>query len=355
MQRHCKRYQKTLIALAMAVLIIALAVVPSFAITPPQPTGETTDLYQGAGNVQETDAEAIVRMIGEMRTLGFFQFGNFVLVGRRGSTTRLFVGNEGYSLTNDGTQFDLVPSSDRSLLEYSFCAGGFSLNVAISTTVTFALTDVLCWWADDTLHVNPDYSYGDAHSDSVINTSAGWHSYYLAVYDYDQNISDAREEGRSAGYASGLEEGDAQGYERGYNDGSADGYNTGYAEGLQTGQANAEERYQQGVVAGQQAGYAEGQTIGYETGYRDGVDDTYPIAYQEGYDDGVAHGGGTTVITEELDIGSIISSIPQAAKSVINGALGFEIFGINVAGTLTAILVVAIVGFVVKWLLSIRS
>ena len=354
MQRLAKT-PKVIVTVCLVAVVAIMAIIPTFAIVPPQPTGTSSD-YQGANNVTEADADAITRMIGEMKTLGMFQFGDFVLVGRRGSTTRLFISRSGFTFTNNGTNIVISPFPDLPLLEYNFVAGGFQNNMAIFTEVSFALENVLCWWENDSLHINPDYAYGSAHSDSVINTSAGWHSYYLSVYNYDQNISDAREEGRRDGYTAGLEEGDSQGYERGYNEGSADGYNTGHAEGLKEGQANSEQRYQQGVVDGHQAGYSEGyavgKTEGYEIGYREGVDYTYPIAYQEGYNDGVAHGGGITVVTEKLDIASIITSIPQAAKNIINRALDFEIFDINVAGTLMAVLVVAIVGFVVKWLMT---
>lgn len=54
----------------------------------------------------------------------------------------------------------------------------------------------------------------------------------------------------------------------------------------------------------------------------------------------------------ELDIPSIITAVPNGAKQIINNAFGFEIFGINVAGLLSVLLIVAIVGFVVKWLMS---
>jgi hypothetical protein len=53
-----------------------------------------------------------------------------------------------------------------------------------------------------------------------------------------------------------------------------------------------------------------------------------------------------------LDIPGIITAIPNGAKQIINNAFGFEIFGINVAGLLSVLLIVTIVAFVVKWLMS---
>lgn len=313
---------KKILAVVLIVLTISLAVVSAFAITPPQPTGSTTDLYQSAGNVQESDAEAITRMLGEMKTLGMFQFGDFILVGRRGSTTRLFISKIGYTLSNDGTTFTLTPLADQPLLEYSFVDGGFALNVVLTTSVTFTLSNVLCWWAEDTFHINPDYSYGSAHSDSVINTSAGWHSYYLAVYDYDQNINDARQEGESIGYQDGYVDGHTAGYNSGYSEGQTAGYNSGYAAGQEFGEEigydeGYQEGYEGGVYAGQAQGYETGFDDGYETGYyagydvghqigsfegfetglNEGFNQGYDIGFEEGYDtgfvDGQAAGGGS--------------------------------------------------------------
>lgn len=64
---------------------------------------------------------------------------------------------------------------------------------------------------------------------------------------------------------------------------------------------------------------------------------------------------GVTIVPPpqyELNIGEIITAIPNGAKQIINNAFDMEIFGINVAGLLSTILVVVIVAFVVKWLTS---
>lgn len=61
---------------------------------------------------------------------------------------------------------------------------------------------------------------------------------------------------------------------------------------------------------------------------------------------------GSLVVVNELDIGSIIASLPQAARNILDSTFGFELFGINIAATLTAVLLVSIVAFVVKWLMS---
>lgn len=387
MQRHCKFYQKSVIALAMVVLTFAVAVVSTFAIKPPTPTG-VTGYYTSTANLTETDADAVYRMVNEMYQLGYFQFGDFVLVGRRGSTVRLLACPSGYTFANGGTTISVTNPANLQMQEYNFVDGGFRLHVALSVTTSYPLENVLCYIENGVLVRNSNYVYGTATSSQVIATSNEWHEYYEKVYFYDDNIADAEAQGRAdgyedgysagyeigeedgynSGYAAGQEYGEEIGYGEGYQEGYEGGVYAGYADGYETGlaegNANAEKRYQQGVIAGQQAGYSqgytEGQSIGYETGYTEGRDYAYPIAYQEGYNDGYEEGlasgeGGDTIITENLDIGSIISAIPHGAKNIINGAFGFEIFGINVAGTLTAILVVAIVGFVIKWLLSLKS
>lgn len=64
-------------------------------------------------------------------------------------------------------------------------------------------------------------------------------------------------------------------------------------------------------------------------------------------------GGGANInVSYQLDIPEIITAIPNAAKQIINNAFGFEIFGINIAGLLSVLLIVTIVAFVVKWLMA---
>lgn len=55
-----------------------------------------------------------------------------------------------------------------------------------------------------------------------------------------------------------------------------------------------------------------------------------------------------TIVVNELDIGSIITSYMQAGRVIFDGWFGFEIFGINVASTLISVLVIAIVIWIAK-------
>lgn len=114
-------------------------------------------------------------------------------------------------------------------------------------------------------------------------------------------------------------------------------------------------------------GYADGQALGYGDGYNAGfqyaeskIPQKIDAAYAEGYAAGDSAGYNRAVkqlgegddASYTLDIPLIFSSIPLAAKSIINDAFGFEVFGINVAGLLSALLVVSIIIFVVRWLIK---
>lgn len=136
------------------------------------------------------------------------------------------------------------------------------------------------------------------------------------------------------------------------------GYTDGYTDGSDMGSGEA---YQNGYTDGYETGYSEGYTDGYETGYSDGfaegsvtppeeLESIYDDGYYDGYESGYV--GGQRDGSALLDIGGIISAIPTAAKGIINNVFGFELFGINVAGLLSALLVVGIIAFVVKWLMS---
>lgn len=110
-------------------------------------------------------------------------------------------------------------------------------------------------------------------------------------------------------------------------------------------QDDLDNAYDDGYMHGEQIGYHQGAQDGHASGYEHGYDTGYDEGYDYGYN--LGKGAGPT----KIDIGEIITAVPEGAKSIINGALGFEIFGINVAGTLTALLVVAIVAFLVKKLM----
>lgn len=122
-------------------------------------------------------------------------------------------------------------------------------------------------------------------------------------------------------YNSGFEAGKTNGYNSGYADGKKEGYNSGYETGKsEAGTEKYQEGYEYGYLLGQDAGYKKGYAAGQEAG-----------------------GGGA-----QLDIPTIVSSVPSAVKNFINTAFGFEVFGINVAGLLSVLMLITLLVYLVR-------
>ena len=133
-------------------------------------------------------------------------------------------------------------------------------------------------------------------------------------------------EGESLGYTRGFREG----YETGYNAGNEAGYNNGYKSGYDfASQKIGPEQYSIGHAEGYSQGYSEGFSEGYETGYRYGA---------------INNPQGTPVT---LNIPSIISAITSSVGSFLTSAFDIEIFGINIAGLLSVLILVAFVLIIV--------
>lgn len=368
MQRHTKRSKtKVIIAFFMSALVVVMTVIQCYAITPPIATN-TTAIYGGSSNLTQTDADAVVNYVRYLYELNYFQFGDFVLVGRRGSTTRMYVIQYGsYSESDDGTQTVITGTYPGIIVEYNFVSDGVSTYgyTVNGESYTFQNVNILLTVENGVITRNTSYTYGTSTSSAFQTTVAEWADYYDKVYNYDTKIGNATQTGFDMGIAQAQATLVPQARQEGYET----GYDEGYVAGYDDAEADYADEYQNGFEAGKTEGVAQGYETGYDEGYETGYADAeeyfepllqtrynegYVQGYDKGYEDGSANGGPVTIV-EELDIGSIISALPEGAKAIIDGALGFEIFGINVAGTLTSILVVAIVGFVVKWLLSLRS
>lgn len=133
-------------------------------------------------------------------------------------------------------------------------------------------------------------------------------------------------EGESQGWNIGFREG----YETGYNAGNEAGYNNGYKSGYDfASQKIGPEQYSIGHAEGYSQGYSEGFSEGYETGYRYGA---------------INNPQGTPVT---LNIPSIISAITSSVGSFLTSAFDIELFGINVAGLLSVLILVAFVLIIV--------
>lgn len=144
--------------------------------------------------------------------------------------------------------------------------------------------------------------------------------------------------GEIHGYIVGHEEGESQGrnigfqegYETGYSAGNQAGYDNGYKSGYDfASQKIGPEQYSIGHAEGYSQGHSEGFSEGYETGYRYGA---------------INNPQGTPVT---LDIPSIITSITSSVGSFLTSAFDIEIFGINVAGLLSVLILVAFVLIIV--------
>ena len=146
--------------------------------------------------------------------------------------------------------------------------------------------------------------------------------------------------GEIHGYIVGHEEGESQGknigyqdgYSKGYESGNEAGYNNGYKSGYDfASQKIGPEQYSIGHAEGYSQGHSEGFSEGYETGYRYGA---------------INNPQGTPVT---LNIPSIISAITSSVGSFLTSAFDIEIFGINIAGLLSVLILVAFVLIIVHF------
>lgn len=144
--------------------------------------------------------------------------------------------------------------------------------------------------------------------------------------------------GEIHGYMVGHQEGESQGknigfkdgYSKGYESGNEAGYNNGYKIGYDyASQKIGPEQYSIGHAEGYSQGHSEGFSEGYETGYRYGA---------------INNPQGTPVT---LNIPSIISAITSSVGSFLTSAFDIEIFGINIAGLLSVLILVAFVLIIV--------
>lgn len=147
-------------------------------------------------------------------------------------------------------------------------------------------------------------------------------------------------------------------YQAGYNDGEIHGYIVGHQEGESQGKnIGFQEGYETGYSAGNQAGYDNGYKSGYDfasqkigpvqysIGHAEGYSQGHFEGFSEGYETGYRYGAinnpqGTPVT---LNIPSIISSITSSVGSFLTSAFDIEIFGINIAGLLSVLILVAFV------------
>lgn len=199
------------------------------------------------------------------------------------------------------------------------------------------------------------FSYATgADNDVIADCAAAWFETWNVVDGYETAIDEAEsvgfESGYDVGYADGLDQGFADGLEEGESRGYESGFDNGYSSGYRQGEFD-------GISSGYELGYADGESNGYESGYYRG----YAEGYIDGYDTGKAEGGDGEVVTEivyrdpvEINVGEVISGISSMPQNLIGSAFGFELFGINIAGLLTTLIVLAVGGFIVGIFLKKR-
>lgn len=324
--------------LIMAIFAIAVVVttftLSAFALSPPAMNyNEYSEPYYGVGALTSADCDALYTIMDSMDKLGYFRFGKFLVVGRTGSTTRLYIGDGSAQLTIGDTDI-VISGTDNTnhCFTYAIMESGWFNYAGVtggSQTITIPKANCVLYSVAGMLYKNPDYTYGSGTSAEIISQAELWATFADKVLNYDTNLQNARDYGYEAGYEEGLEE----------------GFNEGQQSGLTQG-------YQQGYTAGEQIGYGNG----YNAGYQEGAELGYDLGYDEGYDDGVASvppsQGGDVIISESLDIPSVITSIPSAIRTMIDNGLDIDIFGINIGALLVSLLVVAIVAVVIKFLLA---
>ena len=93
---------------------------------------------------------------------------------------------------------------------------------------------------------------------------------------------------------------------------------------------------------GYDSGIKNGQGLGWEDGYTYG----YDIGKQDGYDIGLTDGANTD--TGWMNFKNLIFTIFDAPFYVLSTALNFEIFGINIAGTLISLISIALIVWILK-------
>ena len=160
-------------------------------------------------------------------------------------------------------------------------------------------------------------------------------------------------DGEIHGYMVGHQEGESQGKNIGYQDGYSKGYESGNVDGYQSGHADG---YQTGYNAGNEAGYNNGYKTGYDFASQKIGPEQYSVGYEEGYtvghSDGYREGFNFAMLNPpegmKLDIPAIISSITGSVGSFLTTAFNIEIFGINIAGLLSVLILVAFVFIIVK-------
>ena len=149
-----------------------------------------------------------------------------------------------------------------------------------------------------------------------------------------------------AGYNAGEIHGYMVGYDKGNKEGQTIGYGNGYEAGYSSGnEAGYDNGYKSGYDFASQKIGPEQYSIGHDEGYSQGHFEGFSEGYETGYRYGAINNPQGTPVT--LNIPSIISAITSSVGSFFTSAFDIEIFGINIAGLLSVLILVAFVLIIV--------
>lgn len=292
---------KKVFALCAVVLVLAVGILPAFASELPLPTYPQSNI--NLSSVTRQDANNIVSIVTDMRRVGTLNSLRPLFVRRLTTgTIALYCCQQIYNPAVDLTG-ENVNIGNLSVYQFYLTREGFSFNSYIGQVVVPS-NQVIASFSSSGASINTAYSFGDGDANvTIIEAKAYWEQYALRLAtDSSSALQGAYNSGFEAGYNSGYADGTDEGYDIAYDD-----------------------------------GYADGESAGRATGYSDG----YTVGYTEGYDAGAGASGMV------LDVPAIFDGIFSGANSILKG-IDIELFGINVLGVLIAILVIAIVAFVVR-------
>ncbi len=103
--------------------------------------------------------------------------------------------------------------------------------------------------------------------------------------------------------------------------------------------------YNKGYEEGYLKGHDDGETAGYNQGKIDGLSEGYLSGKKAGYKQAQEELGSDAAV---IDIAQIITAVPTGVRQFIISTFGFELFGINIAGLLSVVILVVLTVFAIK-------
>lgn len=321
---------------ALVLLLCVFATIDSSALEVPRYQSNTNEL-SGKYALDTTDANTLVNYVIALDRLGYLDTRNFLILARPkdGSTTRLYVSSTAGGNVVVGSNSTLS-ISNFNVVEF-YGSNRYYGSVQVSA-MSFPIENVLCYKIGDNIVNNVS---NGTYVTGTGKVSHAFSTYMIEFTNYANTILGWNGEDYQSGYDAGYTAGQQVGYGTGY----TVGYNAGYEQGLADGGAGGGGYTEEDLNEARQEGYDIGKSEGYDIGYLDGTD----YGYEQGYNQAVRD-----ATPNEIDIERVITAIPESVRTIFDETFGFELFGINVAGTLLTILVVAIVAFVVRKLLDSR-